>query len=76
MSKYESGIKVSIGKSQDVSLPPEVKHGRACCMHFDTDKAFLLPPSVPDSTNRRVPAASETASRRIVTRLVRPLIST
>lgn len=50
-AKYESGIKVSIGKSQDVSLPPQVKHGRACCMHFDTDKAFLLPPSVPGVKN-------------------------
>ena len=50
-AKYESGIKVSIGKSQDVSLPPAVKHGRACCMHFDTDKAFLLPSSVPGVKN-------------------------
>lgn len=50
-TKYESGIKVSIGRSQDLSLPPTVKHGRACCMHFDTDKAFLLPSSIPGVKN-------------------------
>ena len=51
-TKYAAGgVKVSIGRSQDVQLPPRVLHGRATCMHFDTDKAFLLPPSVPGVRN-------------------------
>jgi hypothetical protein len=46
--KYKpGGVKVTIGKSQDVSLPVRVFSGRATCMHFDTDKSFLLPPSIP-----------------------------
>jgi hypothetical protein len=46
-TKYEpGGVKVTIGRSQDVSLPPRVFRGRATCMHFDTDKSFLLPSSV------------------------------
>src|SRR5439155_19573113 len=45
------GVTVTIGKSQDVSLPARVFRGRATCMHFDTDKSFLLPPSVPGVRN-------------------------
>jgi outer membrane protein OmpA-like peptidoglycan-associated protein len=45
--KYKpGGVTVTIGKSQDVSLPTRVFRGRATCMHFDTDKSFLLPPSI------------------------------
>jgi N-acetyl-anhydromuramyl-L-alanine amidase AmpD/outer membrane protein OmpA-like peptidoglycan-associated protein len=40
------GVTVTIGRSQEVSLPSRVFRGRATCMHFDTDKSFLLPPSV------------------------------
>ncbi len=51
-TKYAAGgVKVSIGRSQNVQLPPRVVRGRATCMHFDTDKAFLLPPSVPGVRN-------------------------
>lgn len=51
-TKYTpGGVTVTIGRSQDVSLPPVVRRGRATCMHFDTDKSFLLPPSVPGVRN-------------------------
>ncbi len=50
--KYKpGGVTVTIGKSQDISLPTRVFRGRATCMHFDTDKSFLLPPSVPGARN-------------------------
>jgi outer membrane protein OmpA-like peptidoglycan-associated protein len=50
--KYKpGGVKVTIGRSQDVSLPARVFRGRATCMHFDTDKSFLLPPSIPGVRN-------------------------
>jgi N-acetyl-anhydromuramyl-L-alanine amidase AmpD len=46
-TKYKpGGVTVTIGRSQNVALPPRVFRGRATCMHFDTDKSFLLPPSV------------------------------
>ncbi len=46
-TKYKAGgVTVTIGQSQDVTLPTRVFRGRATCMHFDTDKSFLLPPSV------------------------------
>ena len=46
-TKYKTGgVTVTIGKSQDVSIPSRIFRGRATCMHFDTDKSFLLPPSV------------------------------
>jgi N-acetyl-anhydromuramyl-L-alanine amidase AmpD/peptidoglycan hydrolase-like protein with peptidoglycan-binding domain len=45
--KYQpGGVTVAIGKAHDVSLPTRVFRGRATCMHFDTDKSFLLPSSV------------------------------
>lgn len=47
------GVTVSIGKSQEVQLPPRVLRGRCTCLHFDTDKAFLLPMSVPGICNLR-----------------------
>src|SRR5262249_33440503 len=51
-TKYKpGGITVTIGKSQDVSLPPRVFRGRLECMHFDTDKSFLLPMSIPGIRN-------------------------
>ena len=47
-TRYDrGGIKVTIGKSQEVKLPPRVLRGRCTCMHFDTDKSFLLPMSIP-----------------------------
>lgn len=45
------GVTVKIGRSQEVSLPAPVVRGRATCMHFDTDKAFLLPASIPGVRN-------------------------
>jgi outer membrane protein OmpA-like peptidoglycan-associated protein len=45
--KYKpGGVTVAIGQSQDVSIPTRVFRGRATCMHFDTDKSFLLPSSM------------------------------
>jgi len=50
--KYQpGGVTVAIGRSQDVSIPTRVFRGRATCMHFDTDKSFLLPPSMPGIRN-------------------------
>jgi len=50
--KYQpGGVTVQIGKSQDVSLPPRVLRAHLDCLHFDTDKAFLLPPSIPGIRN-------------------------
>jgi len=40
------GSTVTIGQSQELSLPPRIFRGHATCMHFETDKSFLLPPSV------------------------------
>src|SRR5262249_6116345 len=37
------GVKVSIGKSQSVEIPPRVFRGRLTGFLFDTDKTFLLP---------------------------------
>jgi outer membrane protein OmpA-like peptidoglycan-associated protein len=45
------GVTVAIGRSQDISIPTRVFRGRATCMHFDTDKSFLLPPSMPGVRN-------------------------
>lgn len=41
------GVTVSIGKSQEVQIPAPILRGRCTCLHFDTDKAFLLPMSIP-----------------------------
>jgi outer membrane protein OmpA-like peptidoglycan-associated protein len=50
--KYQpGGVTVAIGRSQDISIPTRVFRGRATCMHFDTDKSFLLPPSMPGVRN-------------------------
>jgi outer membrane protein OmpA-like peptidoglycan-associated protein len=45
------GVTVTIGKSQEVQLPSRVVRARCACMHFDTDKSFLLPPSMPAVRN-------------------------
>jgi outer membrane protein OmpA-like peptidoglycan-associated protein len=37
------GVKVLIGKSQSVAIPPRVLRAQLANMRFDTDKAFLLP---------------------------------
>jgi len=51
-TKYQSGgVTVTIGQSLDITLPPRVLRGRLSCMHFDTDKSFLLPMSIPGIRN-------------------------
>ena len=45
------GVTVSIGRSQEVQIPPRTLRGRCTCLHFDTDKAFLLPMSIPGIRN-------------------------
>jgi peptidoglycan hydrolase-like protein with peptidoglycan-binding domain len=50
--KYKrGGIAVAIGKAHEVSLPPRVFRARLECMHFDSDKSFLLPMSIPGIRN-------------------------
>lgn len=45
------GVTVTIGKSQEVQIPSQVVCARCACMHFDTDKSFLLPSSMPAVCN-------------------------
>ena len=45
------GITVKIGQSQVVEIPARVFRARLDCIHFDTDKSFLLPPSMPGIRN-------------------------
>jgi hypothetical protein len=50
--KYKpGGVSVAIGRSQDVTVPPRVFRARLECLHFDTDKCFLLPMSIPGIRN-------------------------
>ncbi|MBL9013349.1 MAG: peptidoglycan-binding protein [Myxococcales bacterium] len=50
--KYEpGGVKVRIGQAQVVELPPRVFRARLSCIHFDTDKSFMLPMSLPGIRN-------------------------
>lgn len=50
--KYVAGgVKVTIGQSQVVELPPRVFRARLDCVHFDLDKCFMLPMSLPGIRN-------------------------
>lgn len=40
------GVRVSIGRSQSVEIPPRVFRGRLTGFLFETDKTFLLPPAM------------------------------
>lgn len=40
------GITVTIGKSHEIQIPSRVVRAHCDCMHFDTDRSFLLPPSM------------------------------